>query len=184
MTSWASWNGHWLQRRRYLRPAQAGGCDLPFRWKIASLKRFLESRCGETGGASRHIPMWLAREASSPPPFSGHNDPPSVSATRKQMKIRAHARPNCASPSVPMLARGRHEHPLFNAVHRVPFYAWRTGIIRCEIQGAEIREQVTLATKQLKEERESLHIVEAEWTYLNRPQRLQDYLRAISSWCR
>lgn len=47
------------------------------------------------------------------------------------------------------------------------------GLYSVKYKVQAVREQVTLASKALKDQRESLHIVEAEWNYLNRPQRLQ-----------
>ncbi|MDX1974170.1 MAG: hypothetical protein SFT92_00685 [Rickettsiales bacterium] len=37
-----------------------------------------------------------------------------------------------------------------------------------------IRQQITDISKQLEVEKEGLHVVAAEWAYLNRPQRLQN----------
>lgn len=36
-----------------------------------------------------------------------------------------------------------------------------------------LRQQVAETSRELEQERESLHVVQAEWAYLNRPERLQ-----------
>jgi len=47
------------------------------------------------------------------------------------------------------------------------------GLYRVKYEVQSIRAQIKEATLELAQERESLHVVAAEWAYLNRPERLQ-----------
>lgn len=49
-----------------------------------------------------------------------------------------------------------------------------SGLYAMKYQVQATRVQVELAERELAQERRSLHVLAAEWTYLNRPQRLQE----------
>jgi len=47
------------------------------------------------------------------------------------------------------------------------------GLYRVKYEVQSIRAQIRETSTELAQERESLHVVSAEWAYLNRPERLQ-----------
>lgn len=47
------------------------------------------------------------------------------------------------------------------------------GLFRVKYEVQSIRAQIIETNKELAQEKESLHVVSAEWAYLNRPERLQ-----------
>ena len=47
------------------------------------------------------------------------------------------------------------------------------GLYRVKYEVQSIRAQIIETNKELAQEQESLHVVAAEWAYLNRPERLQ-----------
>lgn len=47
------------------------------------------------------------------------------------------------------------------------------GLYMVKYQVQAVREEVIAQEKKLREERDSLHVVQAEWAYLSRPQRLE-----------
>jgi cell division protein FtsL len=47
------------------------------------------------------------------------------------------------------------------------------GVYRMKYEVQFIRTQIVETTQELAQEKESLHVVAAEWAYLNRPERLQ-----------
>lgn len=47
------------------------------------------------------------------------------------------------------------------------------GLYQVKYEVQSIKSQIAKASRELESERESLHVVAAEWAYLNRPERLQ-----------
>ncbi len=69
-------------------------------------------------------------------------------------------------------------------MRRLPLLAWVFAVVvavfllyRVKYEVQALKAQVAEASQQLEAEREALHVVAAEWAYLNRPSRL----RALSS---
>lgn len=51
------------------------------------------------------------------------------------------------------------------------------GLYRVKYEVQNVRAQIADATRELEQEKEVLHVVAAEWAYLNRPERLQTLAR-------
>lgn len=65
-------------------------------------------------------------------------------------------------------------------MRRLPLLAWIFAVVvavfllyRVKYEVQALKGQVEEASQQLEAEREALHVVAAEWAYLNRPERLQ-----------
>ncbi len=66
-------------------------------------------------------------------------------------------------------------------MNRLSFLAFWIGVVvvasfmlyRVKYEVQSIKAQIAETTQEIAQERESLHVVAAEWAYLNRPERLQ-----------
>lgn len=64
--------------------------------------------------------------------------------------------------------------------HRLPILVWMfllvaaaLGLYGVKYKVQDVKDEVAALSQKLREEKEALHVLQAEWAYLNRPARLQ-----------
>ncbi len=81
--------------------------------------------------------------------------------------------PRSRSATMRMMTRRRDHEPAFHCVWMVVIVIAAFMLYMVKYQVQSLKTQIAETSRQLEEEKESLHVVAAEWAYLNRPERLR-----------